>query len=406
MKRLAGVAMLYLLISCQVLGVSFAQQTSTSTVTETETNLEKEAEKLPVTKMALALFYIKLYFYKEVDIDKCLEQILQDGISGCTDQYSRFTDEKGVESEDKDNEGYYEGIGIKYEIAKGTTTITFVYPNSPAGRLGMKAGDVIVAISPTGVETDLISVYGLDWDGVANLLDGKNSNKLIVSLKRNGKSKIFRIEKGVVKEDSVFFTKISPSIGYVKLTGFIETSEEDFELVVSSLTQSGTKVAIIDLRNNPGGLLESAVNIVGLFQPNNDPVVYTKHRDKEFVSIKSSSKKNGIFKNLKVVVLVNENTASAAELFSGWLKEEHGAQIIGHSTYGKDLVQSLFGFPDGTRLHLTTDQYYIGSKKVNIGKVGVQPTIKVEAKSNPKSRIDPQLQKAVEIAEKIVSSLN
>lgn len=405
MKKLMGVVAFFLLMSCSSLNVCFCEEAPAVKEKNNDVEINKAIEKLPVTKIALALFYIKYYYYKEVDIDKCLDQIMQDGISACTDKYSRLVDEKGVEIEDADSDGYYEGVGIKYDIKAGTASIVYVYPNSPAGMLGMKAGDVITAISPTGVETDYVSVAGLDWEGIAEFLEGKKSNKLIISIKRKGKPMVFRIEKGVVKEDSIFFTQLDRGIGYVKITSFIETTAEDFEQVVSSMSQNGTRVLIIDLRGNPGGSLQSVLNIVGFFQSNNDPVIYTKSRGGDYEPMVSGSKKQGIFKDKKVIVLVNENSASAAEVMSGWLKEEKDATIIGQATYGKDLVQSLFDFPDGSRLHLTTSQYFIGSRKVSVGKVGVEPTIKVKASNDPKDKVDYPLSKAMKIAfNKLVSS--
>ena len=397
MKKLTGVLAFFLLMNCSSLNVCFSEETPVVIEKNDDVEVEKVLEKLPVTKIALALFYIKFYYYKEVDIDKCLEQVLENGISACTDKYSRFINEKGVEAEDSDSRGFYDGVGIKYDIKAGTASIVHVYPNSPAGKLGMRVGDVVIAISPTGLETDLVAVAGFDWDKIAELLDGK-SNKLIISIRRNGKPMTFRIEKGAVKEDSVFLTKFGTDVGYVKITSFIETTANDFELAVSSLNINGSKALIIDLRNNLGGLLGSVVDIVGFFQSNNDPIVYTQSRGEEYKSIVSRSKKRGIFRNQKVVVLVNEKSASASEVMSGWLKEEKEAVVIGQPTFGKDLVQSLFDFPDGSRLHLTTSQYFIGIRKVSVGKVGVEPTIKVKASDDPKDKTDYQLQKAISIA--------
>lgn len=370
-----------------------------------EFSVAEELRALPLDKMAITLFYIKYNYYKEVDMNECLEQIFEDGISGCTDKYSRFVNKEDVEKEDEKSRGFYKGIGIKFDIVKGTPTIVYVYPNSPAGYLGMMAGDVIVAISPTGGEADSVSVSGLNFESVIRLLDGKNSNELIIYVERKGKSMMFRVSKGEVKEDSIFFSKIDENIGYVKITGFIEPTANDFELVVSSLVQNGVKVLIIDLRNNPGGLLDSVINIIGFFQANADPVIYTRNRNNNYVPVFSKSDKNGIFKNQKVVALVNEDTASASEMLSGWLKEEKGAAVVGKATYGKDLVQKPFDLPDGSRLYLTVDQYFIGSKKISIGKVGVTPTIKVNSSSGKSdNQVDYQARKAVEVATEMASS--
>ena len=398
MKKLMGVIAFFLLMSCSSLNVCFSGEVPAVEEKNEETEIRKEVAKLPVTKIALALFYIKFFYYKKVDIDKCLDQIMSEGVSACTDKYSRFIDGKGVEKEDTERNGFYKGIGIEFQVINGTASIVYVYPNSHAGSSGMKKGDVITAISPTGAETDLVSVFGLDQDKVADLLGGKNSNKLIISIKRNNKPMTFRIERGAVKTDSVFFTKPDKGVGYVKITGFIDTTADDFEIVVSSLNHNGAKALIIDLRDNPGGSLGSVLNILGFFQANNDPVIYTQSRGEEFDPKLSGSKKKGVFKDQKVIVLINKNTASAAEIMSGWLKEEKEAVVIGQSTYGKDLVQTLFDLPDGSRLHLTTSQYFIGSKKVSIGKAGIEPTIKVEASKNPKDKIDYQLSRAIKIA--------
>jgi carboxyl-terminal processing protease len=403
MKRVIVVSIFFLL-SFSGFKLSFGEEAPAVQAETGGMGVVKAVDRLFMIQTVLA--YIDVSYYKKVDMDKCFEQIMNDGISACTDQYSYFLSEKEAQKESMEDSGFYQGIGIQYEVKKGTPTITYIYSDSPAEKSGMMAGDVITAISPTGVDADSVSVSGLDWGAVSVLLDGKDSNKkLVIFAKRKNKQIVFRVKIGTIKDPSVFFAKLGKKIGYVKLTGFIDNTEDDFRLAVSSFSQAGIKVLIIDLRNNPGGSVESAINIASFFQANSDPIIYTRSRDNAEVPIIPDSETPGIFKDLRVIVLVNKNSASAAEILSGWLKEEKGAIVIGETTFGKGVMQTLFTLPGGARLHLTTDQYFIGNKRVNIGKVGVQPTIKVKQSGDPKSKIDNQLQRAYDEAGKIVSSL-
>ncbi|MCL5017535.1 MAG: S41 family peptidase [Patescibacteria group bacterium] len=403
MKRVIAVSVFFLL-SFSIYSISFGGDVRVTQVETGGIGVVKSVDRLFMIQTVLA--YIESSYYKKVDMDKCFEQILNNGISDCTDQYSYFLNKEEAQKESLNDSGFYEGIGIQYDVKKGTAIITHIYPDSSAEKSGMKVGDVIAAISPTGIDTDSVPVSGLDWNSISVLLNGKDSNKkLIVYVKRKRDLLAFKEEIGAVKDPSVFFTKLSKKIGYVRLTGFIDTTEDDFRSAVSSFSQAGVGVLIIDLRDNPGGSVESAVNIASFFQANSDPIIYTRSRDNPEVPIIPDSETPGIFKDQKVIVLVNENSASAAEILSGWLKEERGAIVIGEHTYGKGVMQTLFDLPGGARLHLTTDQYFIGSKKVDISKVGVQPTIKVKQSSDPKSKIDDQFQRAFEKANKIARSL-
>lgn len=407
MKKLVGVVIFLIFIGFAGINDVCAGGKIQNTKKEKvdELNTLQELKSLSLDKMALTLLYIKYNYYKEVDMDKCLEQIFKDGISGCTDRYSRFINKAEAEEEDASFGGAYESIGIKFDVIRGTPTIVYVYPNSPAGYLEIMAGDIITAISPTELETDSVSVSGFDREMISFLLDGKKSKKIIIYIERNGRLMVFPIRKGIVKEDSIFFARIENNIGYMKIARFTHATAKDFELVVSSLSQNGAKALIIDLRNNPGGFLNSVIRIIGFFQANTDPVIYTHNWKSDYVPVFSEPDKRGIFKDQKVVVLVNEESASAAEILSGWLKEEKGVPIIGKATHGKDLMQKPFDLPDGSKLYLTIDQYFIGRKKISIGKVGVEPTIKVNFFSGkPNDGADYQAKKAIEVATEMIGS--
>lgn len=365
---------------------------------------DREAVSLVLARgdnLDLTLQYIKAFYYKPVNEKDCVDQILAGGVSACTDRFSYLEDRKEAQKEEARLNGHFGGVGIVINYEGKKTKVESVSENFPAKKAGIRPGDEIIAISSTGAGGNLISVSGLrSLDEIGDLIGGDVGTKVLISVSRNGKIMSFAIERVEIINSSVTFSKPEDKIGYVKITEFIRPTADDFELAVSSLSQSGVKALVIDLRNNPGGLVNSVIGVISFFKNDEGPVIYLKKRNRPEEERFPDSENLGIFKNLKVVVLTNEWSASAAEIMSGWLKEDFGAIIVGKPTYGKDCGQGRFDFPDGSVLHLTTFHYLIGDKKVSVGNGGVKPTIEIE---NKNGEGDEQLKIALEQANKLLS---
>lgn len=366
--------------------------------TEKAAPTDSASVMLPMLKLFAITLHINSFYYKDVDMNWCVERILENGVSACADKYSFFVDKKNNKKDEIRDAGNFIGVGLVFVQKGGKIKITSVVKNSPAEKTGILPGDEIVAVSSIGARGKLISVSGLGLEEIVDLMDGNVGEKMLVSVSRNGKVMKFEMERAEVKDPSVIFSKLNGNIGYVKITEFIRPTEDDFEAAVSSLSQNGVNTLVIDLRDNPGGFLDSAVGINTFFKNDLEPIAYMLGKNQPEVEIVPNVEKLGIFQDLKVVVLINKNSASAAEILSGWLKEDFGAPVIGKATFGKDLVQTIYEFSDGSALHLTTERYLIGSKRISIGGIGVLPTLEVE---NPKGQKDRQMQKAIEIARQL-----
>ena len=223
------------------------------------------------------------------------------------------------------------------------------------------------------------------------------------------------MQRARIEIPSVSFRKLSPKIGYLQLSDFSQTTEDDFTVAVDSLVASNMKTLIIDVRNNPGGLLNIVILITDHFKPApNLPTVYLKSREGDFEPplVKKllpsllPSFSGGRYQDLKVVILINEWSASASEILAGWFKEEFGAPVIGEKSFGKGSVQGCFNLlsEQETMLCLTTHHYFIGRNKVPVHHLGIEPTVKVKNPVPKKVQkpADLQLQKAIEEAKKLL----
>jgi carboxyl-terminal processing protease len=274
----------------------------------------------------------------------------------------------------------------------------------PAWKAGLKAGDIILEIDGKPVEKMTLMQ-------AVKLMRGKPGTKVVLTIFRKGEEKPFKVTivRAIIKVKSVKTKELEDNIGYIRLTQFQENSAEEFEKALDKFKNKNG--IIIDLRNNPGGLLTSAVTIADMLLPKGDLIVYTKGRTENSNEKYYSESDPIIPKDLPVVVLVNKGSASASEILTGALKDNHRALVVGDTTFGKASVQTLIPLPDGSGIKLTTAHYYTPSGKLIMYK-GITPDIVVhvsekeemerlkaerEAKINGKKVEikDPQLEAAI-----------
>ncbi|MCP4631586.1 MAG: S41 family peptidase, partial [candidate division Zixibacteria bacterium] len=294
-------------------------------------------------------------YAEEIDLEELVEEGI-DGMLNSLDPYCRyFTDEDFQEFMDN-TYGQFEGIGIEVDLRKNNLTIISVLEGTPAYRAGFRPGDKIVAI-----EGKLTSE--MTREEAAKMMRGSAGTSLTLSIHRIGRSDLMKytlMRESVETKSIPYYSMLNDGLGYIRLTRFTETSYYEMTEALTSLVNSKAKGIILDLRSNPGGLLLEAVRIAGLILEPDKLVVETQSRNGSYT--RHFSFNEGISAtNIPLAVLVDEGTASAAEILSGAIQDWDRGVIIGSPTYGKGLVQRIIRLDTESALKLTTAKYYIPS---------------------------------------------
>ncbi|KJU84126.1 carboxyl-terminal protease [Candidatus Magnetobacterium bavaricum] len=295
------------------------------------------------------------------------------GMVSSLDPHSGFMTPELFKEMKVDTKGEFGGVGI--QIGKKGSFITVIAPieDTPAYTAGIKAGDIIVKIN--GESTEKMTLF----DAVSKMRGAKGS-KVTISIMRKTMSspKDYILTRDIIKVQSVKSRIVEETIAYIKITQFQEKTVSDLVKAIDKLKEKKPTAVVLDLRNDPGGLLQGAVGVAEQFLPKNKLVVYIKDRSgdkKEFLT-------EGVdkFDKLPMVVIVNEGSASASEIVAGALKDWNRAVIIGTTTFGKGSVQSVLPLSDGAGLRLTTARYYT-PKGISIQNTGITPDIVVKLKA-------------------------
>jgi carboxyl-terminal processing protease len=300
------------------------------------------------------------------------------GMLASLDPHSQFMDPEDFRDMQDDTRSRFNGLGIEVAIKNGLPTVVTPMEDTPAARAGILSGDQILKIN--GASTDK-----MDLQDVINHLRGSPGQKITLTLIRPSTKEVkdYPLERAEIKVQSVKGAKLLDpeltgtfKIAYVRLIQFNEPTADELSKTLDQLQKQGMQALILDLRNNPGGLLNSAVDVCGQFLPPNTKVVSTQGR---VASQQREYSTSGVTKdrpNFPMAVLVNEGSASGAEIVSGALKDLHRAILVGETTFGKGSVQNVMQLPDGSALRFTTAKYYTPSKQVIHGN-GVAPNIRV-----------------------------
>ncbi len=326
---------------------------------------------------------IQQYYVEEVDTKK----LLYGGIKGMLqelDPHTNFLPPDIYKEFETETSGEFGGLGIEITLQNDVLTVISPIEDTPAWQAGVKAGDRIVEINGE-------STKGLSLAEAAQKMRGKKGDKVRMMIYREGfdKPKEFAVTRGVVKVKSVKYTNLEDGFGYIRLTSFIENSAPEMERVVKAHVKNNkeNRGLIIDLRRNPGGLLDQAIRISDLFLDKGvivSTIGRNKTKDKEVVT----ARKDGSYTDFPIIVLINEYSASASEILAGALQDNHRALIMGQRSFGKGSVQSVVKLGDGSGLKLTVARYYTPSG-VSIQAEGIKPDVAIDD-------VDPeQFQKAV-----------
>jgi len=314
------------------------------------------------------------------------------GMLASLDAHSQFMDPETYEELKVDTEGKFGGLGIEITIKDGLLTVITPIEDTPAWKAGIKANDHIVKIND-----DLTREMSLT-DAVKKMR-GKPGEVVHLTVLRDSEKKLleFNITRDIIKITDIKYARVlEGGIGYIRLREFRENTFTELNNALSLLSKQGMKALIIDLRNNPGGLLEVAVKVTGRFLEPNKLITYTKGRQKD-QDLQLFSEAKGANLELPLAILINEGSASGSEIVAGALQDYKRAIIIGKKSFGKGSVQTVIPLGDGSALRLTTSHYFTPSGKIIHGK-GVTPDILVdENKPAPVKTEDIQDKKPDEI---------
>ncbi len=313
-------------------------------------------------------------YVEEVDQSDTLDAAIN-GVLQSLDPYSSYMSPKNLEEMQTETKGEFGGLGIEVGMEAGVVKVISPLDNSPAEREGVKAGDYIVKINDTQVQ-------GKTLNQAVELMRGPVGSTLEITVRRIGlkKSLVFNITREIIQVASVKSEVLDEKIGYIRLTSFNENSDDQIKNKIKEFKKN-KKIEgyILDLRNNPGGLLGQAIKISDFFLDDGE-IVSTKGRKKN-ENQKWFAREGDIINGKALIILINKGSASASEIVAGALKDHKRAVLVGEKSYGKGSVQSIIPLKNRGAIRLTISKYYLPSGK-SISEVGVTPDITVEEESD------------------------
>ena len=308
-------------------------------------------------------------YVDEIDQSKSMDSAIN-GLLQSLDPYSAYMSPENFGNMQTETSGEFGGLGIEVGMEAGVVKVITPIDNTPASKAGLKAGDYIVKINNTQVQ-------GKSLMEAVDLMRGPVGSSIDITVRRRGvkKALIFNITREIIEVQSVKLELIDNNVGYIRLTSFNENSSSQIKEKISNLKKDNKlKGYILDLRNNPGGLLSQAIKISDFFLENGE-IVSTKSR-KTSENRKWFAKKGDLINGQTLIVLINYGSASAAEIVAGALKDHKRAIILGENSYGKGSVQSIIPLKNKGAIRLTIAKYYLPSGK-SISEIGVTPDINV-----------------------------
>ncbi len=361
-------------------------------VNKAEDNNDKEVLFNNIEPFFESLSLIRSKFIeKDIDINKIIQGAIKGMLKALDDPYTRYMDPQAFKREQEDMFlGYFGGLGVIISVKDDQIIIISPIEDTPAYKAGIKAGDKII-------EIDGKSTEGMGLDDAVNILRGEKDTEVTIGIKRENVEDIlkFNIIRDIIEVKAVKQKIIGEknNIGYIRITTFNVNTKPELEEVLGGFNKDNNIQGIIlDLRNNPGGLLDSAIEVASEFIKEG-PIVHIK--DREGVKITAQSKGNN-YPQWPLIVLINEGSASASEIVSGAIQDSKRGKLLGEKTFGKGVVQQVFNLSDGSGVVITTSEYFTPNER-SINHIGIEPDILIEAVED--SEEDVQLNKAMELLE-------
>ncbi|MBS1599860.1 MAG: S41 family peptidase [Bacteroidetes bacterium] len=286
-----------------------------------------------------------------VNADSLGDEAIQ-GILSHLDPHSYFIPAVDREEMNEDLKGNFEGIGIEFQIINDTVNATYVLPDGPSAKAGLQVGDKLIKVNDS-----LVAGNGITSERIKKFLRGPGASKVTIALLRDQKMKLVDIARGPIPLPAVDAGyMIDKETGYIRINKFSRTTYSEFMQALEKLQQQGLQKLVLDLRGNGGGIVDEAVNIADEFLDNDKLIVYTEGKNNPRREYRAQ--RPGLFEKGKLILLVDEGTASASEILTGALQDWDRATIMGRRTFGKGLVQEPFQLSDGSELRLTIARYY------------------------------------------------
>lgn len=332
-------------------------------------------------------------FLGEVDETKLTEAAIKGYVEGLDDEYTEYFTKEEMEEFKTETEGNYVGIGIyMLKNTKDNNIIVLsAIKGSPAEEAGLKTGDIIKKVNDKEYTAE-------EFEKIASDIKGKAGSKVKLEIQRGEETLTFEIERKKIELYPIESEVLENDIGYINISSFCEDCSSKFKENYDKLKRKNIKSLVIDLRNNGGGIVDEALEILDSIL-NKDSIMLITANKKGEEKIEKAKKKPTI--EVPIVVLVNENTASSSEIFAAALKENNKAKIIGTKTYGKGVIQESITLSDGSGIKITTEEYYTPNRN-KINKIGITPDIEVDLEEKTKNITeisrdqDTQLKKAIE----------
>lgn len=336
----------------------------------------------------------KNYLWKDkIDENKLRDGAIEGYVKALGDKYTEYIPKSEMNEFTENITGSFVGIGV-YMIADEDSQKIIVYypiPDSPAEKAGIKSGDAIINVDGKDYGYD-------DFDIIADNIKGEEGTKVKLVIEREGKRMDFEITRKKIETNPISSKVLKEDIGYIKLPSFDADSSKKMKEKIDDLLSKGVKTLILDLRNNGGGIVDESTNIVDLFLDKGKTIMTTKDNKQKEEITKTKSKQQY---EMPLIVLTNENSASASEILTAALKDNERATIIGTKTYGKGVIQTVLNLSDGSGLKITTAEYFTPNG-AEINKKGIEPNIEVKLPDTVKSiyalkeEEDTQLNRAIE----------
>ena len=340
----------------------------------------------------LEKFVKENYLYPVTDEELAIGE-LKGVVAGLNDPYSEYLTKEEYNSLTETTSGKFYGIGV-FISNQNDEFITVISPikDSPADIAGLKAGDKIIKVDDKEYNASQTSE-------AMKAMRGEKGTEVKITILRpsTGKTKDYNIVRDEIKEETIISSNLN-GIGYIGITQFSEDTSKDFKREIEKLQKENINSIIVDLRGNPGGIVDTAAEVADILLPEG-MIVYAKDKNKNTV-FEFKSDKN--FVDLPLVVLINQGSASASEILAGAIRDYNRGTIIGKKSFGKGIVQSAMRFPRGDGIKLTTSEYF-SPKGINIHKIGIEPDIEVDLEKDIKGigiehiNEDAQLQRAMEV---------
>lgn len=346
------------------------KQNETTVLKENQSERYKEIEK----KLSEIDGLLDKYYLNEDEIDtQTMEDSIMKGyVSGLGEKYTAYYTADEFNALKESTSGEYKGIGVMVSQNIDTKTITVirVFKDNPGAKAGLKAGDILYKV-------DDEDITGKDVDLVVSKIKGEEGTEVKLTVYRPDTEEYIdmTMKRESIKEPTVEYEMKEDNIGYVSISSFEEVTEDQFNAALEDLIGQGMKGLVVDLRNNPGGVLDTVCNMLDRILPKDQLLVYTVDKNGNKEEIVS---KNEDTLDMPIAVVVNGNSASASEVFTGALKDYGKAVIVGETTFGKGIVQTIIPLSDGSALKMTTSRYYTPNG-VCIHGIGIVPDIQIAA---------------------------